>query len=73
MRIILEAVSKASPRGILGSRLVDKLYADREDGGPENALGVVHQQVLRLNKTLKQDGLAVRAGRWSDGYRLLRL
>ena len=58
---IYERVRKAGKWGIRSDDLIDWLYADREDGGPDSAVKVLHCQVSKMNKRLKPFGKAVRA------------
>ncbi len=44
---------RRSPHGITGPRLVDKVYADRHDGGPDYASVSVHVMIKRINDKLK--------------------
>jgi len=62
---IFERVRKAGKWGIRTDDLVAWLFADREDGGPDTAVKVLHNQVFHLNKRLKLLGKVVRAPKGS--------
>ena len=66
---------QAAPEVINGWRLVELLYRDRADGGPEFALDCVHGAIRLLNKKLKPVGQRVRADRRGPGatYRIVNI
>ncbi len=58
--------------GVGIDRLVDLLYGDDQNGGPDCAINTVRTQICQLNKRLRQVGQSIsgrRNGRY-DGYRL---
>lgn len=66
-RHILELVQRAGSHGISSRAIVDTLYADDPDGGPEHALRCVYVQVVNLNHQLRPKGFEVRGnvpGQW---------
>ena len=67
---ILEIVSKRTPAGVSARELVDLVYQDDPNGGPEAADVSVKTTICRLNKTLKEHGLRItgKRGSRSLGY-----
>jgi hypothetical protein len=64
------------PHGIDTPKLVDCIYADRIDGGPDSALKTIHVMVWQLNRKLAKAGLRVANTARSGGggvYKLQRL
>jgi hypothetical protein len=62
---LLEPLRKGHPVPV--ERLVAVLYADRPDGGPDDAIGVVQVQICKLRARLAPHGVTiVTVGR--DGY-----
>lgn len=45
-------IVRSAKHGIDGPTLVNRVYADREDGGPEFASVCVHMTIMRMNKRL---------------------
>lgn len=66
---------RKAPAVINGWRLVELMYADRVDGGPEFALDCVHAIIRTLNKRLKPIGERVRADKRGPGatYRIVKI
>jgi hypothetical protein len=64
---IYEAVAKAGQRGVEIDKIIDFAYADREDGGPLNAMMTVQVTICRVNKMLK--GHRIKASRKGIGAR----
>lgn len=75
MQFKIYDIVRKSKYGIEGSRLVDKVYADREDGGPDNASISVHVSISILNRRLAP--VKQRVGCHARGrggiYKLVRL
>jgi DNA-binding response OmpR family regulator len=70
---IVLIVSRHSPTGISQSDLADSVYADRIDGGPENALVTLRTSIHQLNKKLRAYHSSIRIiGRGGYGYRLVQ-
>lgn len=72
-RAIAEAVLRAHPRRVPIDRIVDRVWGDDPDGGPEAPERIVHTVICKLNHRLqiygwRIDGMA--AGRGS-GYGLI--
>jgi hypothetical protein len=68
-------VVRRSPCGINVHNLVDKVYADRADGGPDTAMAVVRSLIWKINTVLAPTGARIRGtstGR-SSVYKLQRL
>lgn len=67
---------KRSPHGVGGDRLVDVIYADRVDGGPEYARVSLSVLIINANARLKAAGVEITTrvnGRRSLFYRLVAL
>ncbi len=66
---------KNAPAVINGPRLVDILYADRHDGGPENPLDCIHVLIRGANKQLAAIGEKIKADRRGPGatYRIIKI
>lgn len=62
------------PDGITSSELMDLLYADDPNGGPENPV-VVRSHVYQANKGLAQHGYTIKAHHPGSGarYKLVEL
>lgn len=65
-------IVKRARYGIAADDLRDKLYADREDGGPETP-STLHVTIMQMNKRLAVAGMAVRGTSRGVGsvYRLI--
>lgn len=63
--VILDALNKAHPRGVLQERLVDALYEDDPDNSPLDAINCVQVAVCNLRKHLKGSGWAISKRRHS--------
>lgn len=71
-RKIIAAAERAGHIGIPTSHLVDLIYADDPDGGPEGASKVVNVQICRLNKKLAAVGRRIQAtGSVGSVYRMV--
>lgn len=57
--------------GISGPMLADRVYADREDGGPDSAKVSICVQIVRANKRLVPAGQKITCGN-GKLYRLER-
>lgn len=53
---IFEIVEAAGKRGISSPDLLEKLYADREDGGPLFAKECMYTTINRINKKIARSG-----------------
>lgn len=58
---ILDRVERAGPYGILSTDLLDHLYLDDRDGGPETGRKCLAAHVCHLNKKLAKKGKRVSA------------
>ncbi len=52
---IMDALTEAGDKGLTARELVEKIYGDREDGGPEWADTVVYVTAKRLRDRKKID------------------
>lgn len=52
--------------------IVEELYGDRPDGGPDTAEKVVESHISKLRKRIKPRGWTIRCSKF-DGYRLVRV
>ena len=73
-RTLIEALIKAYPRRVTLDHLVDRLYGDDIDGGPDDPKQVIRAHVVRLRKKLPKYGWTIpknNSGRGVNGtYRL---
>jgi hypothetical protein len=72
-RRIVEALVRAYPRSITRDRMVDIVYADERDGGPDRAQVIMSILMGRLRPKLVQFGWTIpkaRSGKGSEGYHL---
>lgn len=72
MQFRIYDVVRRAKHGISGPRLIDAVYADRSDGGPEFAEQSVYVQIRNLNRRLAKVCLKVSANRRRENYRLVR-
>ena len=72
-RKLYEFVRDAGPEGITMRDLIDKLYADRSDGGPAHASKIVSTEVVRINRQIAKYGVKIRCGQNQNFFRLLPL
>lgn len=71
---IFEALARAHPAVVPAERLHFAVYGDREDGGPLTAEGVLHVQMTRLRKSLRESAFGVYIQNFrGNGYRLVFL
>lgn len=75
MQFRIFKIVRGSPHGIEGRRLIDRVYADQRDGGPDFASRSVHVQICKMNGRLKAVGLQIKATARGRGgvYRLGRV
>lgn len=52
-------IVRKSKYGIPGPRLIDRVYADREDGGPDTAATSVYVTIKKANRKLKPAGIKI--------------
>lgn len=64
-RIIAELTAQSFGQTLPSDRVIDAMYADREDGGPDNTERILAIMTFRLRAKLKPYGLTVgsRGGR----------
>lgn len=72
------AVSKAGSVGIITERLIDRVYGDDPDGGPEDANGALRSVIHKTNRHLKAHGVCIRGTSRGNQhidnfYRLVRI
>jgi len=73
MRII-KALADAYPRAVSKSQLIDAIYWDDPDGGPDNPSNVINQQLCRLRPLVSMHGWTIPMARGGAGnYGLYRL
>lgn len=76
-RRILDALASAYPNDVTKAQLIDALYWDDIDGGPDDPSNVIGQQICRLRPVLASYGWTIptaKGGRGSYGrYRLMPL
>jgi len=76
-RKIVDALSRAYPRAVRTSALVDALYGDDPNGGPEDPSQVIAVRIYTLRRLLPQFGWTVpnaKVGRGNYGeYRLEKI
>lgn len=70
-RQILEVLVRSTGRPTFMSKIIDELYADDPDGGPENAEGCAQTHISKLRRKLRPHGWLIDSRRF-DGYRLVR-
>lgn len=70
-RQILNLLLRAKGRSVFSVKLVDELYGDDPDGGPDNAEGCVQSHISKLRRKLRPRGWLIDSRRF-DGYRLVR-
>lgn len=69
---IYDCIAK-NPQGIGRDEIMDKVYGDDPDGGPE-FVNVISVHVLRINKLLKAEGVKIHSTRGPHAtYRLVAL
>ena len=74
-KIIFLAVKRSGENGISSSELVDTVYADDPNGGPEQAVQSIRVQINKMNTRLIDHNLLIRAprgGRGNNGFYTLR-
>jgi len=67
-RVIAEALIKAYPRPLSRDRLIELLYGDDPDGGPEGAGNIVTVRIAHLRKELAPMGWTVNCNGRGRGY-----
>lgn len=67
---ILSALA-ARPMGT--AELVNAIYGDREDGGPDSAVGAVKVQICLMRRKLVPEGWDITRAARERPYRLVRL
>lgn len=72
-REIFDIVAGAKHHGITLEGLVDRIYAGRRNGGPDDAHATTRVRIWRMNKRLSGIGLRVKATNLGPGalYRLV--
>ncbi len=62
-RRVLDIFLAAHPRPLMGDWLVERVYADDPDGGPDAAYTAVAVQINRLNKAIRPLGWEIKGAR----------
>jgi hypothetical protein len=57
--------------GISAADLVDAVYAEDPNGGPDTGRKTIHVHVSHMNRRLMREGMTIK-GHVTDGYRILR-
>ena len=65
-------IVRRSEYGIAGSALANRLYADRQDGGPISGQRCVQSQVMQINKRLAKVNLRIGSKTRNGPYFLLQ-
>lgn len=68
---VLEMLLRSPGRFVAKSRIIDAIYGDDPDGGPDDAEGSVQAHISKLRRLLKPLGYSIESARF-DGYRLQR-
>ncbi len=55
-RAMLDIIYRAGEHGISTDRLVNLVYSDDPNGGPDNAVKSIHVRICRMNKRLRPLG-----------------
>ena len=66
-RILMFLVRRFGVRCRVGE-VIDRVYANCPEGGPDNANVVISRAVGSLRETLPEYGLTINGGRGQDGY-----
>lgn len=72
-RRIVEALARAYPGHISSDRLIDIIYGDKADGGPDNPRVIISVTMIRLRRKLPAFGWTIpkaRSGPGTEGYHL---
>jgi hypothetical protein len=70
-RELLEIVYRAGRYGIATERVIELLYGNDPNGGPENARKTVHIRVCQLNKLLAPRGWRIYGRGAHNGFYIL--
>lgn len=75
MRTIVDVLVAAYPRQVSVQRLIEALYGDRPDGGPDNPEGVLKTRISAIRKVVEAAGWTIpRHGYGESGrYRLEKI
>jgi DNA-binding response OmpR family regulator len=66
-RLIVEVLTETYPRVVKADFLLERLYADDPEGGPECAVEVLRQLLWRIRKKLPTYGWTVQRSRGGAG------
>ncbi len=73
-RVMIASLRHGQPEPVPTRKLVDAVYGDREDGGPENAEYVVRVHICQIRTKLAALGIEIETvkglGRGANGYRV---
>jgi hypothetical protein len=73
-RILVERLAKAYPGSVTMERMIQALYADDPDGGPERADNAISVYNWRIRKVIEPLGWTIpRQNHGGANYRLVRL
>jgi DNA-binding winged helix-turn-helix (wHTH) protein len=70
---LLELLAAAWPRSISKQALIDHVYGDRPDGGPDTASDCIRMTIWNLRRRLAPFGWTISDSRKGGGYRLERV
>jgi hypothetical protein len=57
---VFDQIKRAGDHGIETDRLLEMVYADREDGGPLSGRKIIHVMICSINKKLRKTGFEIR-------------
>lgn len=64
---ILEMLARSIGRPVRRDAMIDRLYGDRADGGPDRAVNILMVQVSRLRREIEPFGWTISNGRGGSG------
>lgn len=64
---ILSMLIRSIGRPVLRDAMIDRLYGDRADGGPERAANIIMVQVSRLRREIEPFGWTITNGKGGAG------
>jgi hypothetical protein len=74
---LVKILRERGEHGMRSDQLVDKLYADDPEGGPEDGFAALRAVARRANAILKDDGFKIMATDYQSGgpglYRIMRI
>lgn len=72
-RSVFDLLASRFGRQVTRTFILDAMYGDDPNGGPENATNVLHVVKCRLRKKIAPYGLDIitQQGRWANGIRMV--